>query len=192
MTLNTKRAKMPHVHVHLYNYFRVPNVTQYCSTSTRFQVIQDILRQVQRIISKGPWTLKVKGTPYTCYNYPHVQHSTLFHSTARLFWLINQAEVIEWIFSLPPPPFCTSYYSMTEILFVGTVVGDAVGSRVVFQEIFFFNFIHFFLFWAFSLTWDPMAAKISKRYSSYKSQAKAFKLLLTFLLNGLKNMFDFS
>ncbi len=37
---------------------------------------------------------------------------------------------------------------------------------------------------SFSLTWDPMGAKISKRYSSYKSQPKAFKLFLNFLLNG--------
>ncbi len=29
-----------------------------------------------------------------------------------------------------------------------------------------------------------MGAKISKRYSSYKSQPKAFKLLLNFLSNG--------
>ena len=31
---------------------------------------------------------------------------------------------------------------------------------------------------SFSLTWDPMGAKISKRYSSYNSKSKIFKLVL--------------
>ena len=34
------------------------------------------------------------------------------------------------------------------------------------------------------LTWDFIRAKISKRYSSYKPQPKAFKLFLNFLPNG--------
>ena len=38
-------------------------------------------------------------------------------------------------------------------------------------------------FFSFSLTWDPMGAKISKRYS-YKLQLKVFKLLLNFFPNG--------
>ncbi len=33
---------------------------------------------------------------------------------------------------------------------------------------------------SFSLTWDPMKVKISKRYSSYTSQPKVSKLLLNF------------
>ena len=44
------------------------------------------------------------------------------------------------------------------------------------------------IFWneyfSFSLTWDPMGAKISKRYSSYKSKPKVFKLFLNFPANG--------
>ncbi len=36
----------------------------------------------------------------------------------------------------------------------------------------------------FSLTWDPMGVKISKRYSSHKSQPKVFKLVLNFTPNG--------
>ncbi len=36
-------------------------------------------------------------------------------------------------------------------------------------------------FFSFSLTWDPMGAKISNHYSSYKSQPKDFKLFLNFL-----------
>ncbi len=40
------------------------------------------------------------------------------------------------------------------------------------------------IFFSFSLTCDPMGVKISKRYSSYKSQLKAFKLFLNFLPNG--------
>ncbi len=47
------------------------------------------------------------------------------------------------------------------------------------------NFNELFLF---SLTWDPMGAKISKRYSSYKLQPKAFipkkSPFLNFLPNG--------
>ncbi len=46
--------------------------------------------------------------------------------------------------------------------------------------------IFFYEYFSFSLTWDPMGAKISKRYSSssYKSQLKAFTLFLNFLPNG--------
>ena len=39
-------------------------------------------------------------------------------------------------------------------------------------------------FFSFPLTWDPMGAKISKRYSSYRLQPKAFKLFLNFLPYG--------
>ncbi len=40
---------------------------------------------------------------------------------------------------------------------------------------------------------DPLGAKISKRYSSYKSQPKVFKLFLNFLPNGPhKSMFGIS
>ncbi len=52
----------------------------------------------------------------------------------------------------------------------------------------FFNFLKivfgFFMniFFSFSLlTWDSMGAKISKRYSSHKSQVNVFKLFLNFL-----------
>ncbi len=38
--------------------------------------------------------------------------------------------------------------------------------------------------YSFSLTWDPMGAKISKRYSSLKSVLNHFKLFLNFLLSG--------
>ncbi len=37
---------------------------------------------------------------------------------------------------------------------------------------------------SFSLTWDPMEAKTSKRYSSLKSLLSPFKLFLNFLLSG--------
>ncbi len=39
-------------------------------------------------------------------------------------------------------------------------------------------------FYSFSLTWDPMGAKISKCYSSYKSQSNVLKLLLNIPPNG--------
>ncbi len=42
-----------------------------------------------------------------------------------------------------------------------------------------FQNVQYFL--SFSLTWDPMGAKISKRYSSLKSLLKTF---LNFLLSG--------
>ncbi len=72
---------------------------------------------------------------------------------------------------------------------------SAVASPVPYAEaVFFFLFfyeyftnIFFYLFYeyfSFSLTWDPMGAKISKRYSSYKSQPKVFKRILNFLPNG--------
>ncbi len=48
----------------------------------------------------------------------------------------------------------------------------------------FFVFFFFYEHFSFSLTWDPMGAKISKCYSSYKLQPKVFKLFLTFLPNG--------
>ncbi len=48
----------------------------------------------------------------------------------------------------------------------------------------FFNFLTFFFifyeYFSFSLTRDPMGAKISKSFSSYNSQPKVFKLLLIF------------
>ncbi len=52
---------------------------------------------------------------------------------------------------------------------------------LIFQFLFFFIFYEYFLF---SLAWNPMGAKISKRYSSYKSQPNVFKLL-NFPSNGL-------
>ncbi len=48
----------------------------------------------------------------------------------------------------------------------------------------FENWNFLMILFSFSLTWDPMGVKISKRYSSYKSQPKVFKVLLNFLRNG--------
>ncbi len=54
----------------------------------------------------------------------------------------------------------------------------------------FFSFLKklkisiFYEYFSFSLTWDPTGAKISKRYSSYNSQPKVFKLFLNFLPNS--------
>ncbi len=58
-----------------------------------------------------------------------------------------------------------------------------------FSRFFFFFWFFFLNFWefffyeyvSFWLTWDPMEAKIAKRYS-YKSQPKVFKLFFNFLL----------
>ncbi len=38
----------------------------------------------------------------------------------------------------------------------------------------------FYEYFLFSLTSDPMGARISKRYSSYTSQSRVFKLFLNF------------
>ncbi len=42
----------------------------------------------------------------------------------------------------------------------------------------------FYEYFSFSLTWDPMGAKISKRYSCLKSLLNLFKPFLIFLLGG--------
>ncbi len=39
-------------------------------------------------------------------------------------------------------------------------------------------------YFSFSLTWDPMGTKTSKRYSCLKSLLNPFKLVLNFLLSG--------
>ncbi len=44
---------------------------------------------------KWPRTLKVKGTPYTCYNYPRVPNFTLFRSTASHFRVTGHFETSE-------------------------------------------------------------------------------------------------
>ncbi len=46
-------------------------------------------------------------------------------------------------------------------------------------------------FFPFSLTWDPVRAHISKRYSSLKSLFHFSKLHLNFLLHGQKHCFAF-
>ncbi len=46
------------------------------------------------------------------------------------------------------------------------------------------------IFFSFSLTCYPMVLKISKRYSSYKSQPKVFKLVLNFPPLVLTNCFE--
>ncbi len=45
-------------------------------------------------------------------------------------------------------------------------------------------FLIFYEYFSFSLTWDPMGKKISKRYFSYKSQPNVLKLFLNFPPNG--------
>ncbi len=46
------------------------------------------------------------------------------------------------------------------------------------------NCLNFYEYFSFSLTWDPMGAKTSKRYSSFKSLLNPFNLFLNFLLSG--------
>ena len=43
-------------------------------------------------------------------------------------------------------------------------------------------------FYSRSLTWTQRGVNISKRYCSYKSQAKIFKVVLNFLPNGLTKL----
>ncbi len=47
-----------------------------------------------------------------------------------------------------------------------------------------FELLIFHNIFLFSLSWDPMEAKTSKRYSSLKSRLNLFKLSLNFLLSG--------
>ncbi len=56
--------------------------------------------------------------------------------------------------------------------------------KIAFGIVWNFENWNFNYFFSFSLTWDPMRVKISKSYSSYKSQPKAFKFFLNFLPNG--------
>ena len=52
------------------------------------------------------------------------------------------------------------------------------------NQLFYFIFLFFFYeYFSFLLTWDPKGGKIAKRYTSDKSQPKAFKLFLNFLSN---------
>ena len=57
----------------------------------------------------------------------------------------------------------------------------------------FYSFSTFYEYFSFSLTWDPMEAKISKRYSSLKSLWNLVKLFLNFLVSGShkSNVLDF-
>ncbi len=73
MTINTKRSKVSHI----------------CCRSTESQIsllftlqkavfeLQAILRQVHWMAPKRFWTLKVKGTLDTCYNYPRIPNFTV-------------------------------------------------------------------------------------------------------------------
>ncbi len=75
--------------------------------------------------------------------------------------------------------YCTDFFQIL-----------VVASLEPYTETFFFWIFEkknsggiFYEYFSFSLTWDPMRAKISKR-SPYKSQPKVFKLLLNFLPNS--------
>ncbi len=70
-----------------------------------------------------------------------------------------------------------------------------VASPGPYARTFFFNFgkkkfLIFYEYFLFSLTWDPMGAKMSKRYSSYKSQPNVLKFVLNFSLLFLKIFFQ--
>ena len=75
---------------------------------------------------------------------------------------------------------CTDFFQISSVaspgLFAETIF--------LFQK----NVLIFFL-WIFfvSLTWDPMGAKLSKRYSSYQSQPKAFTFSWIFFPMVLTN-----
>ncbi len=61
-----------------------------------------------------------------------------------------------------------------------------VASPGSYAQNFFLNFEkkNVYDYFSFSLKWDPMGTKISKRYSSYNLHPKVFQLFLNFLLNG--------
>ncbi len=60
---------------------------------------------------------------------------------------------------------------------------------VLFFEIFFF--LIFYEYFSFSLTWDPVGAKTSKRYSSLRPRLNPFKLFLNFWMVLTKVLFWF-
>ncbi len=84
MTLKTKRSKVPHIHV---------ITTPGSQFSLRFAPRPGIFEfQVILILMtpKWPWTLKVKGTPYTCNNYPGVPGFSPFHGIFFLQAILRQ------------------------------------------------------------------------------------------------------
>ncbi len=56
--------------------------------------------------------------------------------------------------------------------------------KIPFLDFWNFEFLIFQDFFSFSLTWDPIGAQTSKRYSSLKSLLNHFNLFLNFLLSG--------
>ena len=90
MTINTKRSKVSHI----------------CCRSTESQIsllftlqkavfeLQAILRQVHWMAPKRFWTLKVKGTLDTCYNYPRIPNFTQLCSAASRFWVTGWVAIL--------------------------------------------------------------------------------------------------
>ena len=81
------------------------------------------------------------------------------------------------IISAPNARICSKFWLLLPL-------GHTLG--LFWGEILFYLFLYIYFFYeyfSFSLTWDPIGARISKRYSC-KSLPKVFKLLLTFLPNG--------
>ncbi len=55
-------------------------------------------------------------------------------------------------------------------------------TKVTFLDFWNFEILNFNDFFSFSLTWDPMGAKIAKRYSFHKSRPNLIKIFLNFSL----------
>ena len=108
---------------------------------------------------------------------PHLTHCPPAHrvtdvyiaglrAPAELFSVLHENPVLYWL---------------CQQSFLYNVVWDCV-RRLSSVHVAISLYLNRFLF---SLTWDPMGAKVSKYYSSYKSQAKDLKLLLNFPPSGL-------
>ncbi len=99
-------------------------------------------------------------------------------------WLCQQSYVSNRNFSVArPSSVCVAFIAVpnTWISFKVWLLHPLVHTLGCFFLIFWKNSGFFYEYFSFSLTWVPIGAKISKRYSSYISHPKALKLLLNFL-----------
>ncbi len=108
----------------------------------------------------------------------HIYISTelLVKLAISYFSLTMSAELMELKFVRRPSVCGIDYLRSYCMDFFRILV---VASAGPYFQTYFFIFYEYF---SFSLTWDPMGAKISKRYSYLKELLNLFKLFLKFLL----------
>ncbi len=121
------------------------------------------------------------------------------HSGYHDFWLLGQENNLYNVPSVRGPSVSELSLNLMQrfLSTFGCCIPWAICGGIFFclffdknYFIFIFSFWFFFTNILFSLSWDPTGAKISKHYSSNKSQPQAFKLFLNFLPNG-PHVWDF-